>query len=101
MNLRSLELSFDSQYWVSDTDNVFKDIPKKITEWGDRYFLHKYEVLSNEEDLFDYTVILHNIPESTVTWLLLSTPYISIKSQNTYAPIAREVLELFDFGDDE
>lgn len=100
MNIRSLELSFDSQYWVSETDNVFKDIPKKIIEWCDRYFLHKYEVLSNDED-FDYTVILYNISESTVTWLLLSTPNISIKNQNAYAPIAQEVLELFDFGDNE
>ena len=98
MNLQSIELSFDYDHWAADDEFIFKDIPKKIVEWGDRHFLHRYEASLDREE-YNITVFIYNVPESATSLILLSSPNVSIKKKTNYAPIASEVIPLFDFGD--
>ena len=97
MHLRAVELSFNLEYWLDDNDS-FSNIPVTVKEWCERHCLHKHSV-AWAEDWSCIEVKIHNVPQSTVTWLLLSTPHISILNKVEYAPIHPEVLELFDFGD--
>ena len=97
MNLKEVKLSFDFDTWLGDND-LFNRAPKKVTEWCNKYFLHNHNI-KWADDYESISVSLYNVPPSVTTWLLLSTPNISIVEQIEYAPIDPRVLELFDFGD--
>ena len=97
MNLKEVKLSFDRESWIGDYE-TFGPIPKKIQDWCNKYFIYNHSV-KWADDLESIIVTLHNVPPRITTWLLLSTPNISIIEQVNYAPIAPEVLDLFDFGD--
>ena len=97
MNLKELRLSFDLEYWLSDSDQFGKE-PSKIKTWCNQYFLHNHNIkwCNTCESI---TVSLYNVPQKALTWILLTLPHVSVLEHIKYAPIAEKVLELFDFGD--
>lgn len=97
MNIKELRLSFDLEYWLSDTDQFGRE-PEKIKDWCNKYF--PYCHLIKWCDTCDsITVSLYNVPQKIITWILLTLSHVSILEQINYAPIHNDVLDLFDFGD--
>jgi len=97
MHLKEVKLSFELEHWVTD-DDWFDSEPKTVKAWCNKHFLHNHNI-KWADDYESIYVSLHNVPPGVTTWIVLSTPNVSILEQVNYAPIAPEVLELFDFGD--